>query len=311
MRLRAGPGRPLIPPPMRPWALLLSLVLAVAAAAPAQSEPARGPASSCQARRARRPRITAAQRRASQRRHVRATTTETRRWAAMTPPPLVLRPVGAPSPFTLTPIDPSAGTFDDVGLATARDALAHRVDGSTHDIHPRLLQLVYAAVRHFRVPYVHVISGYRSGNPSSRHGQGRAIDLVLPGVTDTRLAAWLRPQGFVGVGIYPTSGFVHLDVRARSYFWRDASGPSERNRERPMLRALGPRYDRAARARGVEPVLDLEASSSEAEVDAEAEVEAGREAAPETLEVEPALVGPEVDAGAPSDAGIDAGAPLR
>lgn len=285
---------------MRLWALRLSLVLVAAAAAPSGDDRAREAASSCQRRRARRPRITAAQRRASQRRHVRATTAETRRWAALTPPPLVLRPVGAPSPFTLTPIDPSAGTFDDAGLATAREALAYRVDGSTHDIHPRLLSLVYAAVRHFRVPYVHVISGYRSGNPSSRHGQGRAIDLVLPGVTDTRLAAWLRPQGFVGVGIYPTSGFVHLDVRARSYFWRDASGPSERNRERPILRALGPRYDRAARARGVEPLPDLEETATEAEVDAEAELEVGHETAPESLEITPAL--PTV----PADAGVDA-----
>lgn len=225
----------------------------------------------------------------------------------MTPPPLVLRPVGAPTPFTLTPIDATAGSFDDAALAIARDALAYRVDGSTHDIHPRLLALVYAAVRHFRVPYVHVISGYRSGNPSSRHGQGRAIDLVLPGVTDTRLAAWLRPQGFVGVGIYPTSGFVHLDVRARSYFWRDASGPSERNRERPILRALGPRYDRAARARGVEPIPDLAEAGPELEAEAEAELEVGREAAPETTEVELASPPPSSDAG--RDAGVDAGGP--
>ena len=31
--------------------------------------------------------------------------------------------------------------------------------------------------------------------------------------------------GFVGVGVYPVSGFVHLDVRERSYFWVDTSGP--------------------------------------------------------------------------------------
>lgn len=256
-------------------ALVFALVVAViATSAPASSAPEDVASSSCQARRrrARRPRITPAQRRAAARRHVRASSTEIRRWAAGTPPVLELRPVGAPTPFVLTPLD-DAGTLDAAALAIAEQALAYRVDGSTHPIHPRLLALVYAAVRHFRVPYVHVVSGYRSGNPSSRHGQGRAIDFVLPGVSDARLAGWLRPQGFVGVGIYPTSGFVHLDVRGRSYFWRDASGPSERNREWPILRALGPRYDRAARARGVEPVPDERTIESESEVENEGEGE--------------------------------------
>jgi len=137
-----------------------------------------------------------------------------------------------------------------------------------------LVSLVYGAVRHFRVPYVNVVSGYRSGNPTSRHGQGRAIDFVLPGIADVRLAAWLRLQGFVGVGIYPTSGFVHLDVRARSYYWRDVSGPRERNHERPILRALASRHDREARARGAEPVPDLpRASSGDAESDVEVEIQ--------------------------------------
>ena len=44
--------------------------------------------------------------------------------------------------------------------------------------------------------------------------------------------------GFVGVGIYPTSQFVHVDVRPRSYFWIDNSGPGKRNRERGILPEL-------------------------------------------------------------------------
>jgi len=183
----------------------------------------------------------------------------------MTPPPLDLRPVGAPTPFVITP--DTSGAFDAAALATAEQAFRYRVDGSTHPVHPRLLALVYAAVRHFRVPYVYVISGYRSGNPTSRHEMGRAIDFVLPGVTDTSLAGWARQQGFVGVGIYPTSGFVHLDVRARSYFWRDASGPSEPSHERPILRSQAMRYDREARARGVEPVEDPRPDTDEDDAD--------------------------------------------
>ena len=257
---------------MRFLGVVLALVVVAAGALPF-GDTVFGPSTgTCQARRrVRRPRITPAQRRAIVHRHARAPSAETRRWLHAVPQPLELRSGGAPAPFVLLPaLD---GTFDAAAMAIAEQALAYRVDGTTHPIHPRLVALVYAATRHFGVPYVHVISGYRSGNPSSRHAQGRAIDLVLPGVSDARLAAWLRPQGFVGVGIYPTSGFVHLDVRARSYFWRDLSGPSERNRERPMLTALGPRYDRAARGRGVEPVLDVSEGESETESESEGEGE--------------------------------------
>ncbi len=159
--------------------------------------------------------------------------------------------------------DPEGRFLGAEALSRAELAFAYRIDGTHAPVHPRLLELVYRAARHFRAPFVHIVSGYRSGNPSSRHGQGRAIDLVLPGVTDRRLAAYLRPQGFVGVGIYPTSGFVHLDVRSRSYFWADASGPSQRNRERRIMRTLGPRFDRIARALGAEPVPDVEDTHEE------------------------------------------------
>ena len=249
---------------------------------------------SCQRRRRRpvRPRVTAAQRRQIRHWHARASTREVEVWSRTTPPPLVFRPLTGAGRFELIPAT-DAGGFDEADLALAEQALAHREDGATHPIHPRLVELAYAAARHFRAPYAFVVSGYRSGRPSSRHGQGRALDFVLPGVTDRRLAGWLRSQGFVGVGVYPNSGFVHLDVRARSYFWSDTSGPDQRGRERRILPALGPRYDRAARGRGVEPVPDL----------------------PDVIETEEEAIDPvaaeaaEADGG-PLDAGpIDAGTP--
>jgi uncharacterized protein YcbK (DUF882 family) len=258
--------------PVRVAALLLGMILLASAASPG-ARPAS--AASCQrVRRARAPRITAAQRRAIRGRHRAASPAEIAAWQRQTPPPLVLRPVGSSERFTLVP-DDDAGTFSAAALGLAEQAFAYRVDGTTRAIHPRLLALVYETVRHFRVPYVHLVSGVRSGRPSSRHAQGRAIDMSLPGISDARLAAWLRPRGFVGVGIYPTSGFVHLDVRGRSYFWRDLSGPSERSRERPMLAPSCARYDRLARARGVEPVPDLHAGAADDGAEAEGdEVEA-------------------------------------
>ena len=254
--------------------LVVSMALVMLASSVPGDASALGLAPTCQARRRRPrlPRVTAAERRQIRGRHAAAPASETRRWLATTPPPLVLRSSSAPTPFTLTPIDPDAGTFDEAALDAVARALAYR-DGTMHPIHPRLVSLVYGAVRHFRVPYVNVVSGYRSGNPSSRHGQGRAIDFALPGVSDVRLAAWLRPRGFVGVGIYPTSGFVHLDVRARSYYWRDLTGPRERSRERQILAALGPRHDRDALARGVEPVPDVESSRVDDDDGVEVEIQ--------------------------------------
>jgi hypothetical protein len=76
------------------------------------------------------------------------------------------------------------------------------------------------------------------------------MDIVVPGTPDDEVAKFARELGFVGVGIYPTSGFVHVDVRDRSYFWVDASAPGHRNRERGILRDLAIKSDESAAERG-------------------------------------------------------------
>ena len=187
--------------------------------------------------------------------HTRASVSVRRAWMALEPRPLVLRSVWQNQTYRLVPA--GEPLFDFVGLRFARKALASRVDGSHREVHPRLLELVYRAVLHFEVPYVHVISGYRPDRATSRHTQGRAMDIVLPGVSDRRLARYFRRQGFVGVGLYPTSGFVHIDVRARSNFWIDRSGPGQPDRRRAMLAAQARRSDRAAAARGEQVVPDV------------------------------------------------------
>jgi hypothetical protein len=188
--------------------------------------------------------------------HARAPRGLLRAWLREAVHPLVLRPVHGRDVWSLLP-DPETGRFDEADLVVAREAFRYHRDNATTDVHPRLLELVYRAVEHFEVPYVHVISAYRTTRPTSRHNQGRAMDLVLPGVSDRGLANYLRRQGFVGVGVYPQSGFVHLDVRERSFFWVDYSLPGRRSRVRRVAAALARRYDRQARARGEEVVPDL------------------------------------------------------
>ena len=46
------------------------------------------------------------------------------------------------------------------------------------------------------------------------------------------------------------SGFVHVDVRERSYFWVDTSGPGKRSRIRGILADVAARSDAQASARG-------------------------------------------------------------
>jgi uncharacterized protein YcbK (DUF882 family) len=124
--------------------------------------------------------------------------------------------------------------------------------GNVHPVEPRLVDLVYRVQRQFSAPEVRVISGYRTphGRNASNHGRGRAIDIVVPGAADADVAKFARELGFVGVGIYPASGFVHIDVRDRSYFWVDASAPGRRNRERGILGDLAQKSDAAAAGRG-------------------------------------------------------------
>ncbi len=149
---------------------------------------------------------------------------------------------------------------DDGGFASADlDRVAYllrAMSGDEHPIDPRTLSLVYGIQTHFAVPEISVISGYRVPKPASRsnHGKGRAMDIIVPGVADEEVARFAREVGFVGVGVYPASQFVHVDVRPRSYFWVDYSGPHMSNRERGILGDLAAKSDAAALERGKAPI---------------------------------------------------------
>jgi uncharacterized protein YcbK (DUF882 family) len=144
------------------------------------------------------------------------------------------------------------GGFDAYDLDQAARVLREPSSGNVYPIEPRLLDLVYRIQTQLAAPEIRVISAYRTPHRrnASNHGRGRAIDLIVPGAKDAEVAKFARELGFVGVGIYPSSGFVHVDVRERSYFWVDASAPGHRNRERGIMRDLALKSDVAAAARG-------------------------------------------------------------
>jgi uncharacterized protein YcbK (DUF882 family) len=102
-----------------------------------------------------------------------------------------------------------------------------------HKMDPRLARFLYQTGRHFVGHRLEVISGYRNPkvarNPRSPHKLGLACDFRVAGVPNTTLREYLRRDfDHVGVGFYPNSFFVHLDVRkGPSAFWIDYSGPGE------------------------------------------------------------------------------------
>jgi hypothetical protein len=162
-------------------------------------------------------------------------------------PNMVLKVQGKDLTFVLRPRS-RAGGWDDEQLAIAKEAFGGWAAGPTPS--PRTLDLVYAATLHFGCPYVTLISGIRKDRGGSRHSHGLAADIVLPGVDDEELAAYFRAQGFVGVGTYPRSGFVHVDTRDQSFFWIDNSKPNQRGRVVQVRKDESFAADEAARARG-------------------------------------------------------------
>ena len=133
------------------------------------------------------------------------------------------------------------GHFGKSAMRALRDELRCHHTGKTHSISSRLVELVYRAAHHFDNARVLVVAGYRAprvarakGNARSHHREGIACDFRLDGVPVPRLRDWLRAEfaGMgVGIGWYPNSGFVHLDVnRKKDGYWIDYSGPGERAR---------------------------------------------------------------------------------
>ena len=101
-----------------------------------------------------------------------------------------------------------------------------RVD-EVYPIKPELLDLLFDLRSNLRTPRpLEIISAYRSPTTNkalrkrsnggvakkSLHMQGMTIDIRIPGckLSDVRRAAIAMRRG--GVGYYPSSGFVHVDI---------------------------------------------------------------------------------------------------
>jgi uncharacterized protein YcbK (DUF882 family) len=174
------------------------------------------------------------------------------------PPPVEMTALNTHETFTLQP--DAAGRFSARELHGWNRFLRCHHTGRVHQMATRLASLIYETSKHFQFGKILVVAGYRApriarqkGNPKSPHKRGLACDFRIEGVANTELRDYLRGAfGRVGIGYYPNSDFVHLDVRQKqSAFWIDYSGPGERARY-----SKSPEED----LRGEKPELEDEAA---------------------------------------------------
>jgi LysM repeat protein len=101
--------------------------------------------------------------------------------------------------------------------------------GERMEIDERLIQLIAKVSDTFGGRPIDVVSGFRRERAAagSRHRHGRAIDFRVTGVPNSAVRDYLQTLDRVGVGYYPNSSFVHLDVRDKWTYWVDHSGPGQ------------------------------------------------------------------------------------
>ena len=89
---------------------------------------------------------------------------------------------------------------------------------------PRLIELLYKISQLTRQKIV-LISGFRAPMYSlaalSFHTRGMAADIRIPGMTPLMVRDLAASMGVRGIGYYPVSEFVHVDVRDQRQYWTD------------------------------------------------------------------------------------------
>jgi uncharacterized protein YcbK (DUF882 family) len=105
--------------------------------------------------------------------------------------------------------------------------LASRRGGGARRTHPRLVRSLVHLQRHFGGRPIEVLSAYRAptdpGGPHGYHAFGRAADIRIPGVAPRDLFEACRRLPRMGCGLYPNTGFAHVDARPRPAVWIDLS----------------------------------------------------------------------------------------
>lgn len=148
--------------------------------------------------------------------------------------PTVLKPVGNKGQFTLESVNTGAQLVVTIDLASGEvepasyRALRHFMrclrTGAETPLDPRLVELLYRIAQRTGQK-IELVSGFRAPMFStadlSYHTRGMAADIRIPGMTPLMVRDLVHAMGIKGVGYYPVSQFVHVDVREEKASWTD------------------------------------------------------------------------------------------
>lgn len=125
------------------------------------------------------------------------------------------------------------GAYIPDALAELNNFFRDRMTNEQRKMDPKLLDLIHSIYEETESGKpLEIVSGYRCPSTNAKlrkkskgvaknsyHMKGMAADLFIPGVDLAKLRKLACSKGAGGVGYYPRSGFVHVDVR---------SGPKKR-----------------------------------------------------------------------------------
>jgi uncharacterized protein YcbK (DUF882 family) len=128
------------------------------------------------------------------------------------------------------------GSYNLAALEEASHVLRCRRTDAEKPMDPQLLMLLSHVYDHFGAKPIQIVSGYRNQRKqTSNHVKGTASDIRIEGVAPKKIREFAETLdgGGMGIGIYPKSGFVHIDVRPPpSYRWVDYSPPGSNDAEK-------------------------------------------------------------------------------
>ena len=122
------------------------------------------------------------------------------------------------------------GSFDNAALAKLDELFRCVATGEVRAVRAELYEQLSRIQDHFEGKQIQLVSGFRfNERTSSRHHHASAADFRIEGATIYELKAFAETldAGNMGIGIYPTTQFVHVDFRAPgepSFRWTDYSG---------------------------------------------------------------------------------------
>ena len=127
-------------------------------------------------------------------------------------------------------LDLATGETEEKSYRSLRHQMRCLRTGAETPIDPRLVELLHAIARRTGTR-IDLVSGFRAPMFStaklSYHTRGMAADIRIPGMTPLMVRDLVLAMGVKGVGYYPVSQFVHIDVREEKAYWVDTGAARE------------------------------------------------------------------------------------